>query len=290
MNAEAAKPAVIVISSHVARGSVGNRAIVFALEKLGFPVWAVPTVILPWHPGHGRATRIVPDTQHFSALIDDLVRSPRLGEVGAVLTGYFGDAAQIGAAAALVDAVKAANPAATYLCDPVCGDNGGLYVAQETATALRDTLVPRADIVTPNRFELSWLTGMATDTPQQTIAAAEALHRPLTAVTSAPALMAGSIGVLMTEDGQTMAAEHRAIANAPNGPGDLFSALFLGRLLAGEKREDALRKATASAFEALARASRRGADELMLAEDADCLAHPMAMVTLRRFAGPDRRA
>ena len=290
MSAESVKPAVIVLSSHVARGAVGNRAIVFALEKLGFPVWAVPTVLLPWHPGHGRATRIVPEAAQFSDLLADLARSPRLGEVGAVLTGYFGDAGQIEAAARLVDSVKAANPAATYLCDPVCGDSGGLYVAQETATALRNEMVPRSDIITPNRFELAWLAGMPTETPQQAIAAAEALGRPLNAVTSAPALMAGSTGVLLVADGQRLAIEHRAIDRAPNGPGDLFSALFLGRILAGESREDALRKATASAFEALARASRRGADELMLAEDADCLAHPMAMVTLRRFAGPDRRA
>src|SRR5882757_4912440 len=83
--------AVIVISSHVARGSVGNRAAVFALETLGFPVWAVPTVILPWHPGHGRATRIVPPLDQFKALMADLERAPWLGEVGAVLSGYQGE-------------------------------------------------------------------------------------------------------------------------------------------------------------------------------------------------------
>lgn len=290
MKGEAAKPAVIVLSSHVARGAVGNRAIVFALEKFGFPVWAIPTVILPWHPGHGRATRIIPEAEQFSSLVDDLIRSPLLGEVGAVLTGYFGDEAQVDAAGRLVAAVKAANPAANYLCDPVCGDSAGLYVPEATAAALRDRLVPLSDIVTPNRFELAWLTGAPTDTPQQAIAAAEALGRPAVAVTSAPALMAGSTGVLLLAGGQRLAVEHRAIDNPPNGPGDLFSALFLGRLLSGESREEALRKATASAFEALARASRRGANELMLAEDADCLPHPMAMVTLRRFAGPDRRA
>ena len=37
------KGAVISISSHVVRGSVGNRAVVFALETLGYPVWALPT-------------------------------------------------------------------------------------------------------------------------------------------------------------------------------------------------------------------------------------------------------
>jgi pyridoxine kinase len=64
-NAPDVRPAVIVISSHVVRGSVGNRAAVFALETLGYPVWALPTVILPWHPGHSRATRIVPGWKHF---------------------------------------------------------------------------------------------------------------------------------------------------------------------------------------------------------------------------------
>ena len=86
--------AVIVISSHVVRGSVGNRAAVFALETLGHPVWAVPTIILPWHTGHGRADRILPEVQQFKQLMEDLERAPWIGEVGAVLTGYMGNAEQ----------------------------------------------------------------------------------------------------------------------------------------------------------------------------------------------------
>ena len=78
------RPAVVVISSHVARGTVGNRAAVFALEILGFPVWAVPTVMLPWHPGHGPAPRIVPDAAEFSDFMAALAASPHLGEVGAI--------------------------------------------------------------------------------------------------------------------------------------------------------------------------------------------------------------
>ena len=72
---EPASGAVIVISSHVIRGSVGNRAAVFALETLGYPVWAVPTVILPWHPGHGPSTRITVSEGDFNSLIDDLIRA-----------------------------------------------------------------------------------------------------------------------------------------------------------------------------------------------------------------------
>ena len=155
--------AVIVISSHVARGSVGNRAAVFALETLGHPVWAVPTVILPWHPGHGRATRIVPEPDQFAALMKDLENARWLGEVGAVLSGYLGDARQAVAVASLVKAVKAKNPKALYICDPVMGDSGGLYVPLETATAIRDLLMPIADIATPNRYELEWMSGAKLD-------------------------------------------------------------------------------------------------------------------------------
>src|SRR5690606_38585310 len=153
--------AVIVISSHVARGSVGNRAAVFALEQLGFQVWAVPTIMLPWHPGHGPGTRIVPDAEQFSALMKNLADAPWLGEVGAVLSGYLGDAGQAEAVAALVRAVRARNADALYLCDPVTGDAGGLYVPQATAEAMRDLLLPLADIATPNRYELEWLCGTA---------------------------------------------------------------------------------------------------------------------------------
>jgi pyridoxine kinase len=121
-----AKKAVIVISSHVVRGSVGNRAAVFALEALGFPVWALQTVTLPWHPGHGPSTRIVPDTQQFDAIIDDLCAAPWLQEVGAILTGYLGDPSQAASIAKLVKTVKAKMPDALYVCDPVIGDLGGL--------------------------------------------------------------------------------------------------------------------------------------------------------------------
>ena len=278
--------AVICISSHVARGSVGNRAAVFALERLGFPVWAVPTVILPWHPGHARATRIVPDPQQFSALMRDLEEAPWLDEVGAVLSGYLGDGEQAGAVASLVRAVKARNPRARYLCDPVIGDAGGLYVPQATAEAMRDVLIPLADIATPNRFELEWLAGGAVEDNAATAGAALALGPETVLVTSAHAMMAGSIGNLLVTPREVTLAEHRLVRNPPNGTGDLAAALFLGRLLEGQAAEKALRATTAAVFEVVARAAKRGADELMLETDSDSLVHPMAMVQTRRLSHP----
>ena len=283
------KPAIIVISSHVARGTIGNRAAVFALESLGFPVWAVPTVMLPWHPGHGKATRIVPDAKSFAGLMADLGAARWLPEVGAVISGYLGDASQAAAVAALVRRVKAQNPRARYLCDPVIGDVNGLYVPEATAAAIRDQLLPLADVTTPNRFELSWLTGMPVPDNAAIIAAAQALGVENTLVTSAHGMMRESIGNLYLSPSVALLAEHRMVDGPSNGLGDLTSALFLSHLLAQETEEKALKNTIASVFEVMARAAKRGSDELMLAEDANSLAHPMAMVQMRRLVVPTEK-
>ena len=193
--------AVIVISSHVARGSVGNRAAVFALETLGHPVWAVPTVLLPWHTGHGPATRIVPSAEQFSALMADLQRAPWLGEVTAVLSGYLGDAGQAADVAALVRQVKAQTPDALYVCDPVMGDRQGLYVPIATAEAMRDILLPIADVATPNRYELDWIAGRKLHDMSEIVQAARELAPRRMLVTSAPGKTGGYIGnLLVTAD------------------------------------------------------------------------------------------
>jgi pyridoxine kinase len=284
--------AVIVISSHVVRGSVGNRAAVFALETLGHPVWAVPTVILPWHPGHGRATRIVPDDGAFAALMDDLDGAPWVGEVGAVLSGYLGSVGQAESVARLVASLKRRNPALRYVCDPVIGDSGGLYVPDALASAIRDRLLPLADIATPNRYELQWIVQAELDTPRAVMEAALMAGPPMMLVTSAPAMMTGGIGNLLISPSHAWLAEHRMIERPPNGLGDLTAAVFLARLMAGERPDKALQSTTASVFEILARTAKRGGDELQIETDAGSLSHPMAMVQLRHLMHPsrDRRA
>jgi pyridoxine kinase len=280
--------AVIVISSHVARGSVGNRAAVFALETLGFPVWAVPTVILPWHPGHGRATRIVPPLDQFQALMADLERAPWLGEVGAVLSGYLGEGGQADSVASLVGAVKAKTPDAVYICDPVMGDSGGLYVPEATATAMRDRLMPIADIATPNRYELEWMAGAPLPDLKTVVAAALQAGPPTMLVTSAPAMMAGGTGNLLLNGNQALLAEHHLIDKPPNGLGDLTAAVYLARILSGQPAIKALQSTTAAVYEILARTAKRGGDELQLETDAQSLSHPMAMVQLRHLLHPGR--
>jgi pyridoxine kinase len=286
---ENAAGAVIVISSHVVRGSVGNRAAVFALETLGHPVWALPTVVLPWHPGHGKCTRLTFNESDFDHAIDDLIAAPWLSEVQAVLSGYFGNAAQACSVARLVSALRESNPDLFYACDPVIGDLGGLYVAEATAEAIRDHLIPLASLATPNRYELAWLSGAPLDDNNAVMEAALALGPARMLVTSAVPMMAGGTGNLYLSGRSALLAEHRSIENAPNGLGDLLSALFLSRLLSGLDEERALQLATASVYEVLARAVKRGSDELTLAADSSSLSTPMAMVQMRRLMHPSQR-
>jgi pyridoxal kinase len=281
--------AVIVISSHVVRGSVGNRAAVFALETLGFPVWALPTVVLPWHPGHGPSTRLTFSEAEFEKVIDDLIDARWGGEVKAVLTGYFGNPQQPKAVAKLVRTLKERDPNLLYVCDPVMGDLGGLYIPQATAEAIRDELIPLANVATPNRYELAWLAGSALDSNTAIMEAALALGPSRMLVTSAVPMMAGGTGNLYLTGTHALLAEHRLIDNPPNGLGDLLSALFLARLMTGTDEERALQLATASVYEILARTAKRGSDELTLETDAESLTSPMAMVQMRRLVHPLQR-
>ncbi|CAN7639690.1 pyridoxal kinase PdxY [Rhizobium sp. LjRoot254] len=279
---------IVAISSHVVRGAVGNRAVVFALETMGFPVWSLPTVILPWHPGHGPSTRITTPDGQFAAAIEDMTDSRWSGHIRAVITGYFGSAAQVAPVARMIRRLKEKTPGLIYACDPVIGDSGGLYVSAAIAEAIRDELLPLADIATPNRYELGWLSGASLDSNSQIIEAALALGPGKVLVTSAVPMMAGGIGNLLLTDRVALLAEHRMVGDAPNGLGDLTSALFLARLLKGEAEERALQMTTAAVFEILARSVKRGADELMLSEDYSSFLTPMAMVQLRQLLHPSR--
>ena len=282
------KPAIIVISSHVARGTVGNRAAGFALEVLGFPVWIVPTVTLPWHPGHfataGAGHRIVPRIEDFTSTLEDLAGSPWIGEVGAVLSGYLGEAAQAQPVADLVQAVKAHNPNAVYALDPVTGDNDRLYVPQDQADAIRDILLPLSDITTPNPFELSLLAQTnKMDTNEALVAAAKLLPSKTVLVTSSHAMMKGNIANLLVEGSSVNLAEHRLVDGPLNGLGDLTAALFLGNILQLNDATLALQKTSASVYEAMSVAARLGSDELTLESSLGSLLKPKTVVESRKL-------
>ena len=155
---------ILVISSQVVSGHVGLSAMVPALQAYGHDVLPVPTILLSNHPGLKPAsgTRIEPAT--LDGIVQTLDQNGCLDRVDAVLTGYLPSAAHVAFAANAIARCRGRNPQLKVLCDPVVGDDPkGLYIDPAAAAAIRVTLVPIADIITPNRFELAWLTGHAVD-------------------------------------------------------------------------------------------------------------------------------
>jgi pyridoxine kinase len=260
---------VAAISSLVMRGAVGLRAIQFALERRGSTVWSVPTVVMPWHPGHGPSTRTaMGDLPRQLAELAGLARS-----VDAVITGYFASAEQVGAAATFIAAVRAARPEAPILVDPVTGDERGRYVPDEVADAIRDDLVPLADVATPNVNELRDFVG---DGP--VVAAARRLGAPTVVVTS---VVEGgeTIGAMAVTPDEAVVAEHRRVEPAPRGTGDLFGAVFLSARLAGADERAALEEASAATLGVV---EASPADTLALCAAQEVIAAPpLGTVTMR---------
>jgi len=289
------RASIIVISSHVVRGTVGNRAAAFALETLGHPVWTVPTITLSWHPGQsakaGPPTRLVAAPQDFSSLMKSLETAPWLPEVGGILSGYLGNAKQAQDVANLVVAARRQNPDLIYAADPVIGDGDRLYVPEEVARAVRDKLLLLANIVTPNPFELGWLTGTEPPiTPHGVSALADKLRQvwniDAVLATSAPAMLANHIGNLLVQEDDAHLAEHRVWDQVPNGLGDLTAALFLSNMVQspGAGAEN-LRRVTSAVASVLKRHMATQSDELALEASTDELKRPSAPVSLRSLNG-----
>lgn len=225
---------ILAISSQVVRGHVGNSATVYGLRAFGHDVWPVPTVILSNHPGHGSSAGVDMAPADIEAMLRQLQQRGWLAQCDAVLTGYFRSGAQCSVAAAVIRDLKSANPNLIYCCDPVLGDDpGGLYVDRSVAKAVRDELLPLADLATPNRFELAWLTGEDVGDVPTAVAASRLLNVPEVVATSIPG-ETSMLANVWTGAADAVTARVALRAAAPHGVGDLMAALALARKLAGD--------------------------------------------------------
>ena len=258
---------VLALSSHVVRGSIGLQAIGSALRGLGHEVWALPTILLSNHPGHRSSGGVATPVDRIDVMIDALEANGWLGEIDAVITGYLPSVAHVAAAVRALQSVKIARPDMMFLCDPVLGDDPkGLYIAADTAAALRDRLVPLADILTPNRFELAWLTGRTIASPADAIAAAGKLKagqlKAGTVIATSVPATPGNIANICVTQTEPLSVEVPRLDHVPHGTGDYLSGLYLGHVLGGASADAALRSATSGVAAAIAASA--GRDELLL--------------------------
>jgi pyridoxine kinase len=270
---------VLSVQSQVVYGHVGNSAAVLPLQLLGHEVWPVPTVLFSNHPAHaGWRGRVLPAAE-VEALLRGVAERGALDGCDAVLSGYLGEPATGDLVADAVVRVKAARPAALYCCDPVIGEAAsGVYVRPGVPEVIARRLLPLADLVTPNAFELAWLTGRAPDSLEAGLGACDALRErgPRVVVATGLALpeAPGDLTVLAVTTGGAWAARTPRRGVAAHGAGDLFAALLLGAYLRRADAAAALAHAVAAVDATLAETAARGGDHLALVAAREALVAP----------------
>lgn len=277
-------PTVLSVQSRVAYGHVGNAAAVFPLQCLGIEAWALDTVAFSNHTGYGRWRGDVVAAETVGTLFEGIAELGVLPNIDAVLSGYIGTAETAAVLLDIVDRVKAANPRALFCCDPVIGDTDtGSYVREGVAEFFRDTALPLADIVTPNRFELEYLTGRTVGDLREAAAAAAALRArgPKTVLLTSLSLAAEHLTMLASGEAGAWAVETPRLPVELNGCGDVTAALFLGHLLQGASLAEALGRTAAAMFAVIETTVRLGRYELALVASRDELARPSRAFTPR---------
>jgi pyridoxine kinase len=276
---------ILSIQSAVAYGHVGNSAAVFPLQRIGVEVLPVYTVNFSNHTGYGAWRGPLIDPADVREVITGIEERGVLPQIDAVLSGYQGGE---GIGDVIIDAVarvKAANPGAVYACDPVMGNaKSGCFVAPAIPELLRDRVVPVADIITPNQFELGYLTRTEPSTLDETLASvdlARAMGPSVVLVTSVerPDREEGTIEMLAVDDKGAWLVATPYLPLKANGSGDVTAALFTAHYVETGDAKVALERTVSSVFDLLKATLDSGERELQLVESQEYYANPRLQFT-----------
>jgi pyridoxine kinase len=279
-------PTVLSVQSWVACGNVGNCAALFPLQRLGFETWSLNTVAFSNHTGYGKWRGDAVPAHQIASLFEGIAELGVLPNCDAVLSGYLGAAETGSVLLDIVSRVKQANPRALYCCDPVMGDIGpGWYVRAGVPEFYRDHALCVADIATPNRFELEWLTGGRVGTIQEAGAAAEVLRQrgPRIILVTSLEPAADRLAVLAAGASGVWAVETPRLPIEATGCGDAVAALFLGWLMKGKPLPEALALTVAAIWGVVEATFRAGGGELALVVAQDELAAPSRKVVPQKL-------
>lgn len=230
---------ILSLQSHVAFGYVGNKAAVFPLQRLGHEVISINTVQFSNHTGYGSWTGDIMSIEHIDMIFAGLEQRGFLANLDAVLTGYLGDKALGEVLIKWLAKIQQLNPNLVYCCDPVIGDVGrGIFVRPGVPEFFAEQALAHATILTPNQFELTYLTGVEINSLADAHRACHQLHQrgvkyvlvtSLTRQESDPAI----IEMLLSTSNESylVATPRIEMPISPNGSGDMTAAIFLAKYL-----------------------------------------------------------
>jgi pyridoxine kinase len=279
---KALMPLALILSSFVAASRIGGAAQQYVLAAHRIDPVLAPTSMFGRSPAKGAEGQVTAPPV-FRRMLADIEADAVFGMVDLVITGHFSLEAQVEIAADLLERVRAASERRpVVVVDPIMGDAPkGLYVRPEVAAAIADRLVPLADWITPNLWELGRLAGREVTDAAGAVAAARALGRPAL-VTSIPA-GEGEIGILFVDANDAVLFAHPRLETAPNGTGDLVTASFGAGLVEGLAPLAAAERAARAVAEAAQACKAWGSPELPLVALAHRLVDPTAEVRTERL-------
>jgi pyridoxine kinase len=272
----------LILSSFVAASRIGGAAQQYVLAAHGIDPVLAPTVMFGRSPARGSQGQVTaPDV--FARMLADIEADAIFGMVDLVITGHFSLPEQVEIAAGVLGRVREASERPPVMVvDPIMGDApGGLYVRPDVAEAVAARLVPLADWITPNLWELGHLAGGPIENLGGAVAAARRLGKPAV-VTSAPA-GDGETGVLFVDADTATLFAHPKLPKGPNGTGDLVTASFGAGLVEGLAPVAAAERAARAAAEAVRAAQDWRAPELPIVALGPRLVRPSAEMRIERL-------
>jgi len=261
---------ILSIQSHVVFGHVGNAAAVFPMQRLGVEVWPLHTVQFSNHTGYGSWKGRVFDGFFVDELLEGLAQREMLHTCDGVLSGYMGSPDLGYAILGAVEEVKKANPKALYCCDPVIGDVGrGIFVRQGIPEFMAEHALQVADIITPNHFELEYLSAQKVHTLSELKMAIQTVHAKgphIVLVTSVHLddTPHDALDLVVSEKGQFFRIRTPKLNLTLSGTGDTIAALFFVHYLRTRCVKTALSKATSSVYGLLKKTEEAQAKEILL--------------------------
>ena len=278
---------ILSIQSAVAYGHVGNSAAVFPLQRLGHEVWPVYTVNYSNHTGYGSWKGPIIPADDVRAIIEGIGERGQFRHIDTIISGYQGGPEIVDVIVDSVKAIKAENPNALYSCDPVMGnEKSGCFVPDTIPPLIRDKALPVADIITPNQFELGYMTGRSATDLASTLDAVEAARDlgPRTVLVTSvlrPDRKAGTVEMLVVDDHGRWMVETPYLPHKFNGSGDVTAALFAGHYSATRDGADALARTASAVYDLIETTYQAEAKELLLIDAQDYYANPRLQFTVR---------
>ena len=239
---------ILIINDMCGYGKVALAAMLPILSNLGHSVYNLPTALVSNTLDYGTFTIL--DTTEY--MVKAIAAWKKLGfQFDCITTGFLASAAQVGIIREFIAGQK--KDGLLVMTDPIMGDDGKLYngVTEETVENMRH-LIGIADVIVPNLTEAQFLTGLSVG--QKGLNQREARE-------IVDALLAfGPRSVVVTSGIEQESGRHvvwgydhaskeyftlpyRFIQVHFPGTGDMFSAVLVGKLLAGMPMRPAVQQA-----------------------------------------------